>query len=173
MSQWYLHFPCIPLDSDNLPFFDSRIVCYPTDTAVKDYLRWRQVDAHINNLYNTTFWLLVKDYQNKNVDWTVKQAREKAHADMNTVYASSSQKNELLHSYFKINYNDEPECFRKGSILVWQTDENFKSRYIEVKHCDIINESFYSSQCPGIIPYKSFTQLKKEKKAQDSLKVKD
>uniref|UniRef100_M1BVS0 Thg1 C-terminal domain-containing protein n=1 Tax=Solanum tuberosum TaxID=4113 RepID=M1BVS0_SOLTU len=25
-----------------------------------DYLAWRQVDCHINNQYNTCFWLLVK-----------------------------------------------------------------------------------------------------------------
>lgn len=41
------------------PAFDSRIVLYPTDDNMKDYLSWRHVDCHINNLYNTTFWNLV------------------------------------------------------------------------------------------------------------------
>lgn len=62
------------------PIFDGRIVQYPSDVQVKDYFRWRAVDsecchdphewfgnrptvfrntAHINNLYNTTFWALV------------------------------------------------------------------------------------------------------------------
>lgn len=41
------------------PAFDSRIVLYPTDDNMKDYLSWRQADCHINNLYNTTFWNLV------------------------------------------------------------------------------------------------------------------
>lgn len=41
------------------PAFDSRIVLYPTDDNLKDYLSWRQADCHINNLYNTTFWNLV------------------------------------------------------------------------------------------------------------------
>ena len=27
---------------------------------IKDYMRWRQVDCHINNLFNTTFWALVQ-----------------------------------------------------------------------------------------------------------------
>ena len=39
--------------------FDSRIVLYPNEAVVKDYFRWRQVDCHINNLYNTVFWEMV------------------------------------------------------------------------------------------------------------------
>lgn len=42
------------------PAFDSRVILYPTDGDLKDYLSWRQVDCHINNLYNTTFWNLVQ-----------------------------------------------------------------------------------------------------------------
>lgn len=42
------------------PSFDSRIILYPSDENLKDYLSWRQADCHINNLYNTTFWALVK-----------------------------------------------------------------------------------------------------------------
>ena len=40
-------------------YFDSRVVLYPTDDNLKDYLKWRQADVHINNLYNTIFWALV------------------------------------------------------------------------------------------------------------------
>lgn len=42
-----------------LPTFDGRCVAYPSTENVRDYMSWRQVDAHINNLYNTTFWTLV------------------------------------------------------------------------------------------------------------------
>ncbi|KAJ9106296.1 hypothetical protein QFC21_001441 [Naganishia friedmannii] len=41
------------------PIFDGRIVQYPSEKEVKDYFKWRAVDTHINNLYNTTFWALV------------------------------------------------------------------------------------------------------------------
>lgn len=62
------------------PCFDSRVVCYPSDQNLRDYLSWRQADCkckkrlphqrmmmthrvillgHINNLYNTTFWAIV------------------------------------------------------------------------------------------------------------------
>lgn len=41
------------------PCFDARIVLYPTDQNLKDYLSWRQADVHVNNLYNTSFWNLV------------------------------------------------------------------------------------------------------------------
>ncbi|CAG2113564.1 unnamed protein product, partial [Medioppia subpectinata] len=40
------------------PAFDGRCVLYPNAKVVMDYLRWRQVDCHINNLYNTTFHAL-------------------------------------------------------------------------------------------------------------------
>lgn len=41
------------------PSFDARVVLYPTDKNLRDYLAWRQADAHVNNLYNTCFWNLV------------------------------------------------------------------------------------------------------------------
>lgn len=42
------------------PSFDSRVIIYPSDINLRDYLSWRQADVHINNLYNTVFWALVK-----------------------------------------------------------------------------------------------------------------
>lgn len=42
------------------PFFDGRVVLYPTDENLRDYLSWRQADVHVNNLYNTAFWMLVQ-----------------------------------------------------------------------------------------------------------------
>lgn len=41
------------------PSFDARVVLYPTNQNLRDYLSWRQADTHINNLYNTAFWGLV------------------------------------------------------------------------------------------------------------------
>lgn len=31
------------------PVFDGRAVCYPNLSVLRDYLAWRQADAHINN----------------------------------------------------------------------------------------------------------------------------
>ena len=42
------------------PSFDGRIVLYPSIEDLQAYLSWRQVDCHINNQYNTTFWALVQ-----------------------------------------------------------------------------------------------------------------
>lgn len=41
------------------PSFDARVVLYPTDKNLRDYLAWRQADVHVNNLYNTCFWNLI------------------------------------------------------------------------------------------------------------------
>eukprot|EP00884_Botryococcus_braunii_P004863 jgi/Botrbrau1/14378/Bobra.0014s0029.3 len=54
---WSNCFQHKPLQST--PIFDGRAICYPATHNVRDYLSWRQVDTHINNLYNTCFWKLV------------------------------------------------------------------------------------------------------------------
>lgn len=41
------------------PSFDARLILYPTDKNLRDYLAWRQADVHVNNLYNTCFWNLI------------------------------------------------------------------------------------------------------------------
>ena len=55
---WSTFFPDTPLKYP--PTFDCRIVLYPTNRNLRDYLSWRQADCHINNLYNTCFWKLVQ-----------------------------------------------------------------------------------------------------------------
>ncbi|KIW53656.1 hypothetical protein, variant [Exophiala xenobiotica] len=94
------------LDVAMLPTFDGRVVCYPSWENLRDYLSWRQVDCHINNLYNTTFWALV---QNGGMSHTEAEEFLKG-----TV---SGDKNEILWSRFGINYNNEPEMCRKGSVI--------------------------------------------------------
>lgn len=88
------------------PSFDSRIVLYPSEKNLRDYLSWRQVDCHINNLYNTTFWSLVLKGEMNN-----QEAMERLKGTL------SGDKNEILFSQFGINYNDLPQVFRKGTIL--------------------------------------------------------
>ncbi|CAB0035693.1 unnamed protein product [Trichogramma brassicae] len=89
------------------PSFDARTVLYPTDTNLRDYLSWRQADVHINNLYNTCFWNLV---QKKNMTGQEAEVRLRG-----TV---SADKNEILFSEFGINYNNEPQMFRKGTTIL-------------------------------------------------------
>lgn len=62
--------------------------------------------GHINNLYNTTFWTLVQQ-----------GGMEARDAEQRLSGTVSSDKNELLFKEFGINYNNEPECFKKGTVL--------------------------------------------------------
>jgi hypothetical protein len=62
--------------------------------------------GHINNLYNTTFWALV---QQGGMD------PQEATQRLSGTY--SADKNEILFKEFGINYNNEPECFKKGTVL--------------------------------------------------------
>jgi len=93
------------------PAFDARIVLYPSEENLKDYLRWRQADCHINNLYNTCFWRLVQDG-----GMTHQQANERLKGTL------SADKNELLFTEFNTNYNNIPELFRKGTVLLRPRD---------------------------------------------------
>ncbi|XP_039259205.1 putative tRNA(His) guanylyltransferase [Styela clava] len=125
------------------PVFDSRVVLYPSDMNMRDYLSWRQADCHINNLFNTCFWNLVHD------GMTTKQAEASLKG------TNSSEKNELLFSKFRTNYNDLPQVYRKGTIILRKKgcadyskkDELFQpnsnSRF-EVLHEDIIGQDFWT-----------------------------
>lgn len=94
------------LDLLHLPTFDGRAVVYPAEGNLRDYLSWRQVDCHINNLYNTTFWALV-----------LRGGLSQRDAEELLKGTVSSDKNEILFSRFGINYNNEPDIYRKGSCV--------------------------------------------------------
>ncbi|KAL3282289.1 hypothetical protein HHI36_005477 [Cryptolaemus montrouzieri] len=119
------------------PFFDARIILYPTDENLRDYLSWRQVDCHINNLYNTTFWALV-----------LKGGLTNQEAEKRLCGTVTADKNEILFSEFNINYNDEPEIFKKGTILLRKkirspNSDHFKKVIIPL-HEDLISEKFWN-----------------------------
>lgn len=99
------------------PTFDGRIIMYPTNEDIKAYLSWRQVDCHINNLYNTCFWSLVSAKK-----LTEQEAAEKLK------FTDSSYKNELLFHEFGINYNKISPQFRKGTTIYRSRPKEKKSR---------------------------------------------
>ena len=107
------------------PCFDGRVICYPNFEILLDYLRWRQADCHINNLYNTVFWAIVKSGKSK----------QEAHSELKGT--TSSEKNQILFERFNINYNSEPEIFKKGTVLV---NPEFQSL-----HVDIFHREFYEN----------------------------
>lgn len=94
------------------PGFDGRVVLYPSNQNLRDYLSWRQADCHINNLYNTTFWALVQQGGLSNCE-----AEERLKGTL------AADKNEILFSEFNINYNNESAMFRKGTVLLGQKVE--------------------------------------------------
>ncbi|EGD77187.1 tRNA(His) guanylyltransferase [Salpingoeca rosetta] len=97
-----------PIELQACPHFDARVVCYPTLQNLKDYLSWRQADCHINNLYNTAFWLLV-----------LKKGLTEQEAESRLRGTFSADKNEIMFSECGVNYNNEPAMFRKGSVILW------------------------------------------------------
>ncbi|OCT88256.1 tRNA-histidine guanylyltransferase 1-like L homeolog isoform X2 [Xenopus laevis] len=154
---WKEYFPDVPILYP--PGFDGRVVLYPSEQNLKDYLNWRQADCHINNLYNTTFWSLVH-----------KGGLTPVQAQIRLKGTLAAEKNEILFSDFNINYNNEPLLYRKGSVLIWQkVNEVSKKRIklpneadekeVEVSrwrneivelHCDIIGDQFWEEH-PSIL----------------------
>lgn len=120
MFLWDKFFHDTPLNVKHLPYFDSRCVLYPNLSIVKDYLSWRYVDTHINNLYNTVFWQLIQV-----CGMTPQEAEKKLCGTL------SSDKQEILFKDCGINYNNEPEMFKKGSLI---------TRKGEVLHIDVIKK---------------------------------
>ncbi|XP_070595099.1 probable tRNA(His) guanylyltransferase isoform X1 [Erythrolamprus reginae] len=132
------------------PGFDGRVVLYPNDQNLKDYLSWRQADCHINNLYNTVYWTLVQKS-----GLTPVQAQERLKGTL------ANDKNEILFSEFNINYNKEPEIYRKGTVLIWKKEYEIIKTKIKTEteekeieqtrmrnrlkplHCDIIGNEFW------------------------------
>lgn len=117
------------------PSFDGRIVLYPTEQNLKDYLSWRQADVHINNLYNTCFWNLVKK------GLTNQEAEERLRGTV------SADKNEILFSEFGINYNTLPAIYRKGSILLnkqIKLEGEKKKKLVVPIFDDLIREKFWT-----------------------------
>jgi len=121
------------------PAFDGRAVLYPTDKNLRDYLSWRQADCHINNMYNTVFWALVQQG-----GLTTNKAQERL------IGTLSGDKNEILFSEFGVNYNNEPEQFRKGTTIVKKKVEipiegggvKVRGTHVEL-YCDIIGDEFW------------------------------
>ncbi|KAK2999786.1 hypothetical protein RJ639_023532, partial [Escallonia herrerae] len=103
VMRWKEFFP--QKDLKYSPYFDGRAVCYPSSTILRDYLAWRQVDCHINNQYNTCFWMLVKS------------GKRKIEAQSYLKGTQTKEKNELLIRQFGIAYDTLPVMFRLGSSI--------------------------------------------------------
>ncbi|CAG0883781.1 unnamed protein product [Cyprideis torosa] len=114
-SSFVYHWPDVFGNDTKLlypPVFDGRVVLYPSFKNLRDYLSWRQADCHINNLYNTVFWALV-----------LRGGLSRTNAQERLQGTVSGDKNEILFSEFGINYNNEPQQFRKGTVLFWVRKE--------------------------------------------------
>lgn len=146
--KWKIFFP--HKDLKEPPCFDGRIVLYPRVKIVRDYLSWRQVDCHINNQYNTCFWMLVKSGKSK------KEAQERLKGTL------AKDKNELLFQQYGINYDKLPEMFKKGSCVYKDTVEDTvkpddggnpikrQRQRVIVGHFNIIDDWFWEEH-PNIL----------------------
>lgn len=92
--------------------------------------------GHINNLYNSTFWALRRQGGRTatEAEKELKVSRylrifswestRTSHFRQGTV---ASEKHEILFAKFKINYNNEAEMFKKGTLLYRQPDPPVKA----------------------------------------------
>ena len=132
---WSTYFQ-IPLHS--VPHFDGRVVLYPSFQNLRDYFSWRQADCHINNLYNTCFWGIIKTHS---IDTVQAQERLKG-----TV---SSDKHDILFSECGINYNNEEIIYRKGSVIIRRRRP---PKSIETAQAQESDDKEPVDHAPGTIP---------------------
>ena len=164
-----------------LPTFDGRAVCYPSIGNLRDYLRWRQVDSessvyprqvrvllirelgHINNLYNTTFWAMIN-----NGGYGARDAENELKGSV-----SIGKRNEILWSRYGINYNNEPEMFRKGSVVFreYELDDTPRINGSGNSQVEQNLEPESSTEVPEEAAVPSNTQAEKSRKAKAKAKA--
>ncbi|KAF3777614.1 tRNA(His) guanylyltransferase 2 [Nymphaea thermarum] len=138
VMKWKDYFPEKPLKYT--PYFDGRVICYPSEEILRDYLSWRQVDCHINNQYNTCFWMLVDSGKSKREAQDILKGTQTA------------EKNELLYQKFGINYNKIPAIFRKGSCI-YREMVSISSSSIVLMFLAVQEHVFYSISVDEIVKY--------------------
>ena len=125
LFHWKKFFPSINLQYPVA--FDSRVVLYPDLKSLQDYFSWRQVDCHINNLYNSTFWYLIL---NKGL------TTDEAHKKLKGTF--SKDKHEILHD-MGLNYNNFEDVYKKGTIITrfeFKTDKSNSKTKLKNKKND-------------------------------------
>ena len=62
IMHWNEEFPIKPVHGLRLSTFGATTVMHPNSDVFffKVYFSWRQADCHISNLYNTSFWGLIR-----------------------------------------------------------------------------------------------------------------
>lgn len=134
------------------PSFDGRAVCYPSNEILRDYLSWRQVDCHINNQFNTLFWMLVKSGTSKSA------------AQNELKGTQAEEKYEKLLQNFGIDYAKLPIMFRQGSSVFREEDDDIMvsengatvekpAKKVVIEHCNIIDDNFWKEH-PSILDEK-------------------
>lgn len=116
-------------------WFDAKYFEFPNCNSVIDYFRWRQIDCHINNLYNTTLSALAGRYvkyeffegqmtRKPITSWVTDPTDFLSTKDATDRLTGtvSADKHDILFKKYGINYNNELEQFKKGTIIVDNTE---------------------------------------------------
>uniref|UniRef100_A0A4W5LUB6 Probable tRNA(His) guanylyltransferase n=1 Tax=Hucho hucho TaxID=62062 RepID=A0A4W5LUB6_9TELE len=113
------------------PGFNGRVVLYPSNRNLRDYLSWRQADC-IHTHLNTHTLLSPNTLSCRTL---------------------AADKNEILFSEFDISYNNEPLVHRKGTTLIWEKVRSQAvslMRRVSAHHCDVIGDEFWEEH-PNIL----------------------
>ena len=118
--------------------------------------------GHINNLYNTTFWAMVQQGQ---------MSPTAAEEELKGTVAAD--KNEILFSRFGINYNNEKDMFRKGSVVFreFELAEKVEGRPLLEGEGHEDGNNYPDEDGGGMQTEMSKTQKEKERKARQKAKV--
>ncbi|KAK8245990.1 tRNAHis guanylyltransferase-like protein Thg1 [Phyllosticta capitalensis] len=158
---WPKHFPDKAL-TPPMPSFDGRAVMYPSVENLRDYMSWRQVDCHINNLYNTTFWTLIN-----------RGGMTGTAAEQRLAGTVSSDKHEILFKEFGINYNNEDDLYKKGTVLYrdYELEEPKTTSAIAEQSATPATPSMTSADAAIAVVSKTQAEKEKKRRAKAGVKV--
>lgn len=170
-------------------WFDARPKEYPNYHTVIEYFKWRQVDCHINNLYNTTLHCLTgryirhelqpmdNDESKEELDtlvtddgktfrikktpitqWIDDKSKFMSSKDATSKLSGtvSAKKHDIMFLDYKVNYNNELEQFKKGTVIV-DTQKNFDGENEDIGsikhyHVDLVGNNSFWAQNSHIFP---------------------
>lgn len=147
-------------------WFDGKAKEYPNYLSVINYFKWRQVDCHINNLYNTTLHALSGKYMRHELEqsdqepstWSLRKTPISNFIDKSQFISAkeatarlsgtvSSDKHEILFKQFHINYNNEIEQFKKGTTLLYIPEQSASANQglgeVHVHHVDMTRKETF------------------------------
>lgn len=84
------------------------------------------------------------DAESTNEQKEVKRKLTAEEAELRLRGTVSAEKHDILFLEYDVNYNKEPEMYKKGTVLLYPMTENKRDGPVEERYVDIISDQFWN-----------------------------